>query len=134
MFHWKLKIKVKVSAPSQVKDKLEFEKSTGKGPVGGLAPHGLRSVTKPQHRVATKPRPEEIKMAVADVVIKQEAVDAVDLEERVVELCKANPKGITDQLISQDMPNIPPQQRVTAINRLLSMVGLRRKKEIHKSQ
>ncbi|XP_020618954.1 DNA-directed RNA polymerase III subunit RPC6-like [Orbicella faveolata] len=60
-------------------------------------------------------------MAVADVVIKQEAVDAVDLEERVVELCKANPKGITDQLISQDMPNIPPQQRVTAINRLLSM-------------
>ena len=69
-------------------------------------------------------------MAVADVVIKQEAVDAVDLEERVVELCKANPKGITDQLISQDMPNIPPQQRVTAINRLLSMVGLRSSEEI----
>lgn len=64
------------------------------------------------------------KMAVADVVIKQEAVDAVDLEERVVHLCKENPKGITDQLISQDMPNIPPQQRVTAINRLLSMVCL----------
>lgn len=62
-------------------------------------------------------------MAVADVVIKQEAVDAVDLEERVVQLCKENPKGITDQLILQDMPNIPPQQRVTAINRLLSMVG-----------
>ena len=61
-------------------------------------------------------------MAVADVVIKQEAVDAVDLEERVVQLCKENPKGITDQLISQDLPNIPPQQRVTAINRLLSMV------------
>lgn len=60
-------------------------------------------------------------MAVADVVIKQEAVDAVDLEERVVQLCKENPKGITDQLISQDLPNIPPQQRVTAINRLLSM-------------
>ncbi|XP_073249039.1 DNA-directed RNA polymerase III subunit RPC6-like isoform X2 [Porites lutea] len=60
-------------------------------------------------------------MAVADVVIKQEAVDVVDLEERVVQLCKENPKGITDQIISQDMPNIPPQQRVTAINRLLSM-------------
>lgn len=88
-------------------------------------PHGFRSVTKPQHRVATKPGAEEVKMAVADVVIKQEAVDAVDLEERVVELCKVNPKGITDQLISQDMPNIPPQQRVTAINRLLSMVGPR---------
>ena len=63
-------------------------------------------------------------MAVADVVIKQEAVDVVDLEERVVQLCKENPKGITDQIISQDMPNIPPQQRVTAINRLLSMVGI----------
>lgn len=57
------------------------------------------------------------------MVIKQEAVDAVEFEERVVQLCKENPKGITDQLISQDMPNIPPQQRVTAINRLLSMVG-----------
>ena len=57
------------------------------------------------------------------MVIKQEAVDVVDLEERVVQLCKENPKGITDQIISQDMPNIPPQQRVTAINRLLSMVG-----------
>lgn len=66
----------------------------------------------------------EFKMAVADVVIKQEAVDAVDLEERVAQLCKENPKGITDQMISQDMPNIPPPQRVTAINRLLSMVGL----------
>ena len=60
------------------------------------------------------------------MVIKQEAVDAVDLEERVVQLCKENPKGITDQLISQDMPNIPPQQRVTAMNRLLSMVSLSR--------
>lgn len=58
------------------------------------------------------------------MVIKQEAVDVVDLEERVVQLCKENPKGITDQIISQDMPNIPPQQRVTAINRLLSMVGI----------
>ena len=58
------------------------------------------------------------------MVIKQEAVNAVDLEERVVKLCKENPKGITDQIISQDMPNIPPQQRVTAINRLLSMVGI----------
>jgi len=78
---------------------------------------GYQATTSRGHQAQAK----EIKMAVADVVIKQEAVDAVDLEERVVELCKANPKGITDQLISQDMPNIPPQQRVTAINRLLSM-------------
>ena len=74
---------------------------------------------------ATTSRGHEVNsnMAVADVVIKQEAVDAVDLEARVVQLCKENPKGITDQIISQGMPNIPPQQRVTAINRLLSMVS-----------
>lgn len=83
---------------------------------------GYQATTSRGHQAR---RRRSLKMAVADVVIKQEAVDAVDLEERVVELCKANPKGITDQLISQDMPNIPPQQRVTAINRLLSMVGPR---------
>jgi hypothetical protein len=62
-------------------------------------------------------------MAVADVVVKQEALGAVDLEERICELCKLNPKGISDQIILQDMPGIPPQQRVTAINRLLSIVS-----------
>ena len=62
-------------------------------------------------------------MAVADIVVKQEAVGAVDLEERICDLCRTNPKGISDQLIQQDMPGIPPQQRVTAINRLLSIVS-----------
>lgn len=62
-------------------------------------------------------------MAVADIVVKQEAVGAVDLEERICELCKLSPKGISDQVIQQDMPGIPPQQRVTAINRLLSIVS-----------
>ena len=57
------------------------------------------------------------------MVIKQEAVDAVDLEERIVHLCKENPKGVTDQAVQHDMPSIPPQQRVTAINRLLSTVS-----------
>ena len=57
------------------------------------------------------------------MVIKQEAVDAVDLEERIVSLCKENPKGVTDQLVQQGMPGIAAQQRVTAINRLLSTVG-----------
>ncbi|KAK3748735.1 hypothetical protein QZH41_015673, partial [Actinostola sp. cb2023] len=61
------------------------------------------------------------KMAVADIVVKQEAVGAVDLEERICDLCRTNPKGISDHLIQQDMPGIPPQQRVTAINRLLSI-------------
>ncbi|RMX47070.1 hypothetical protein pdam_00016985 [Pocillopora damicornis] len=79
-----------------------------------VAELGFQATTSRGHEVNSN-------MAVADVVIKQEAVDAVDLEARVVQLCKENPKGITDQIISQGMPNIPPQQRVTAINRLLSM-------------
>ena len=62
-------------------------------------------------------------MAVADVVIKQESVDAVDLEERIIQLCKDNTKGISDHVILSDMPSISPEQRVTAINRLLSTVS-----------
>lgn len=61
-------------------------------------------------------------MAVADIVIKQEAIEAVDLESKILTLCKENAKGITDAIIQQNMPSIPAQQRVMAINRLLSTV------------
>ena len=63
-------------------------------------------------------------MAVADIVIKQESIEAVDLESKILELCKDNMKGITDAIIQQSMPSIPAQQRVMAINRLLSTVWL----------
>ncbi len=53
-------------------------------------------------------------------LVKQEAIDLVDLEGKIVELCKENPKGITDVAVQQGLPGIPPRQRVTAINRLLS--------------
>ncbi|EDO36547.1 predicted protein [Nematostella vectensis] len=59
-------------------------------------------------------------MAVADIVIKQEAVEAVDLQDRILELCKGTPKGISDRTILQDMPSVSAEQRVAAINRLLS--------------
>ncbi|XP_077987941.1 DNA-directed RNA polymerase III subunit RPC6-like [Glandiceps talaboti] len=52
--------------------------------------------------------------------VKQEATDAVDLENRILELCQQNPKGIGDAKIQDDMPHIDVRQRVTAINRLLS--------------
>ncbi|CAN0405047.1 DNA-directed RNA polymerase III subunit RPC6 [Lethenteron reissneri] len=55
-----------------------------------------------------------------DVVVKQEATDAVDLESRIIELCQQFPHGITDQVIQNDMPQLEPQQRAMAINRLLS--------------
>ena len=61
-------------------------------------------------------------MAVADVAVKQEPIDAVDLENRIIELCKSVPKGLSDQMLVDEMPGIAPQQRVTAINRLLSQV------------
>ena len=61
-------------------------------------------------------------MAVADIVIKQEAIEAVDLESKILTLCKENAKGNTDATIQQSMPSIPAQQRVMAINRLLSTV------------
>ncbi len=63
-------------------------------------------------------------MAVADIVIKQESIEAVDLESKILALCKENGKGITDSIIQQSMPSIPAQQRVMAINRLLSTVFL----------
>lgn len=61
-------------------------------------------------------------MAVADIVIKQEAIEAVDLESKILTLCQENAKGVTDGIIQQSMPSIPAQQRVMAINRLLSTV------------
>lgn len=52
--------------------------------------------------------------------VKQESIDLVDLEARIVQLCKTNQKGVSDATVQQELPGIPPQQRVTAINRLLS--------------
>ncbi|XP_078671611.1 DNA-directed RNA polymerase III subunit RPC6-like [Branchiostoma floridae x Branchiostoma belcheri] len=54
------------------------------------------------------------------VVIKQESVEPVELESRVIELCQETPKGITDALIMKHMPMVTAQQRASAINRLLS--------------
>ena len=41
---------------------------------------------------------------------------------RIILLCQQIPKGITDQVIQNDMPQFDAQQRVMAINRLLSTV------------
>ena len=59
-------------------------------------------------------------MAVAEVVIKQEAAEALDLELRVVELCQQHPEGINMDTIQHDQPNVDVNRRVAAINRLLS--------------
>ena len=59
----------------------------------------------------------------AHVQVKQEPVDYVDFEAKVIELCKESPKGITDSSIQEHLPNVTPQQRVKGINRLLSTVS-----------
>lgn len=59
-------------------------------------------------------------MEMETVSVKQEVADATDLESRIVALCQQFPKGINDAVIQNDMPDVEPQQRVTAINRLLS--------------
>lgn len=57
----------------------------------------------------------------ADVKVKQESADPVDIENRIRDLCQQFPHGITDQVIQNDMPHVAPQQRAMVINRLLSM-------------
>ena len=42
---------------------------------------------------------------------------------RIVSLCHEIPKGITDVVIQNDMPQIDAQQRCLAINTLLSQVS-----------
>ncbi|MEQ2293915.1 hypothetical protein AMECASPLE_038320, partial [Ameca splendens] len=39
----------------------------------------------------------------------------------IKELCQQFPQGITDQVIQNDMPQLEPQQRAVAINKLLSL-------------
>ncbi|XP_022106168.1 DNA-directed RNA polymerase III subunit RPC6-like isoform X2 [Acanthaster planci] len=60
-------------------------------------------------------------MAADNIVIKQEVTDAMNLEERILEMCKDEAKGVADAFIRQQLPHIDAQQRVKAINRLLSL-------------
>jgi DNA-directed RNA polymerase III subunit RPC6 len=47
--------------------------------------------------------------------------DPTDVEKIILELCKQNTDGITDQIIQNAIPNISPEQRIAALNRLLSL-------------
>ncbi|XP_043368087.1 DNA-directed RNA polymerase III subunit RPC6 isoform X2 [Dermochelys coriacea] len=57
----------------------------------------------------------------AEVKVKPEVPDPLEIESRIIELCHQFPHGITDQVIQNDMPHMEPQQRAMAINRLLSV-------------
>lgn len=61
-------------------------------------------------------------MAQSGIVLKQKAVEAIDLEARITQLCEESPKGVTNAAIVADQPSVDAARRVTAINRLLSAV------------
>ncbi|XP_067136463.1 DNA-directed RNA polymerase III subunit RPC6 [Centruroides vittatus] len=56
----------------------------------------------------------------SEIQVKNEPLDALELESRIIQLCKDNASGITDKLIRTEMPHADTSQVVTAINRLLS--------------
>lgn len=65
-------------------------------------------------------------MAVLEVAAKQgdlPLTDPVNLEDRILELCTASAKGITDDMIVKDQPSISSEKRLKALQRLLSMVN-----------
>ena len=59
-------------------------------------------------------------MAVAEIVIKQEAAEALDLEVKIVELCQRGGE-VSRDVICRDLPqHVEPARLATALNRLLS--------------
>ena len=54
--------------------------------------------------------------------VKTEPLDPVHLEDTILKLCRDNPKGITDSLLQEKCPGISVEQRLKALQRLLSMV------------
>ncbi|XP_071950167.1 DNA-directed RNA polymerase III subunit RPC6-like [Antedon mediterranea] len=59
-------------------------------------------------------------MASSSTSVKQEPTDVMELEVRIMELCRQNSKGVADSVIQKHLPDVGAQQRVSAINRLLS--------------
>jgi len=53
-------------------------------------------------------------------IVKQEPGTEIDIEAKIVELCNQHPKGVSDELIKASCPGCDIQQRVQAVNRLLS--------------
>lgn len=51
-------------------------------------------------------------------------IEPIDLEEKILALCAEFPDGLPDGVIELRITNITPQQRATAINRLLAQAKL----------
>ena len=74
-------------------------------------------------------------MAVARIAaIKQEFLEAqeespeadsdpVQIRERILQLCRQHPKGVSDEMISKDQPQVDTHKRMTALQWLLGEVN-----------
>jgi DNA-directed RNA polymerase III subunit RPC6 len=52
----------------------------------------------------------------------QKIADPLNVEQRILELCSKNPKeGVSDTMLQQSLPQVNAQQRIAAVNRLLSL-------------
>ncbi|RNA31475.1 DNA-directed RNA polymerase III subunit RPC6 isoform X2 [Brachionus plicatilis] len=49
------------------------------------------------------------------------SANPINAEQRILELCAQNPDGISDSMLQQEIPQISAQQRLAALNRLLSL-------------
>lgn len=49
------------------------------------------------------------------------SANPINTEQRILELCAQNPDGISDSMLQQEIPQISAQQRLAALNRLLSL-------------
>ena len=54
--------------------------------------------------------------------IAEPPVNLVDLEERILQLCADNPKGISEEVIKSDQPQLDAERRLKALERLLTQV------------
>uniref|UniRef100_A0A2R5L7G7 DNA-directed RNA polymerase III subunit RPC6 n=2 Tax=Ornithodoros turicata TaxID=34597 RepID=A0A2R5L7G7_9ACAR len=56
----------------------------------------------------------------ASVAVKTEKLDAAEVEQKILELCEANPTGITDKIVQLQCPGLEASKRAEAVNKLLS--------------
>ena len=60
-------------------------------------------------------------MASSSLASAGSSSDPIKAEQRILELCAQNPDGINDLILQHGMPQVSAQQRLAALNRLLSL-------------
>ena len=66
----------------------------------------------------------QVKQEEEEAVVSSGECDPVQLEEKILQLCSENPKGVTDEMIIAEHV-VNTEQRLRALQRLLSRVSNR---------